>query len=221
MTRFKTIVIILTLLACLAAGLISMSRGHGFFGWFTFLINKDTHPFLFIGLMTLMPVIGFPLSIFLVLTGIKFGIGWGFLLTGITMAVHLTLSYLLAHSVFKPYLDRMLGSYWGQLQTFWKKTTLFQLFLFAVIPGFPYVVKNYALSLSGLSFPLYFIVGWTTQFIMALPFVAVGRHAAGMNLFQIMLILALLLVLYALLNWIYRRYTGSGSLLSAGKGKGE
>lgn len=219
MTRLKNAVIIITILACLAAGLISLNRGEGFFGWFTFLINRDTRPVLFIVLMAVMPIIGFPLSVFLVLAGVKFGIAWGFLLAGFTMAIHITLSYLLAHSVFKPYLDGLLGRYWEQLRAFWKTANLFQLFIFAVIPGLPYAVKNYALSLSGLSFPVYFAVGWTTQLIMALPFVVLGRHAAKMNLHLVFVILLILLILYLFLNWLYRRQTGNSGALFAGKGK--
>jgi len=205
MTRFKAFVIIFTILTCLAAGLVSLSKGQGFFGWFTFLVNRDTQPLLFIVLMVLMPIFGFPFSVFLVLAGVKFGIAWGYILTSLTMAVHLTCSYLLGHSVFKPYLDRIMDKYRLQLRGFREKTSLFHLFLFAVIPGCPYAVKNYALSLSGLSFPAYFAVGWTTQLVMALPFVAFGQHAAKMNLRWAFFLLVFLVVLYLFLHWLYRR----------------
>ncbi|MFP3983744.1 MAG: TVP38/TMEM64 family protein [Desulfurivibrionaceae bacterium] len=205
MTKLKVVVIILTVAAFLAAGLISLSKGQGFFAWFNFLVNRDTQPILFIFLMALMPIIGFPLSVFLILAGIKFGMVWGSLLTALTMIIHLTVSYLLAHSLFKPYLDRMLKNYRGHLRYFREKVSISHLFLFVVIPGLPYAVKNYTLSLSGLTFQAYFALGWTVQMVMALPLVILGSYAIRMNLTLALLILVFLMLLYLILNRLYRR----------------
>ena len=65
-------VLLLLLLICAAA--VCLYTENRFTGWLAFLVNRDTHVVLFAALMSLLPIIGFPIIIFLVLAGVKFGL---------------------------------------------------------------------------------------------------------------------------------------------------
>ncbi|MCA1742606.1 MAG: hypothetical protein LC631_01445, partial [Desulfovibrionales bacterium] len=76
----KLFLVSMALFLLIFAGGLILSIKHGLFQETIELIHKDMPHFLFIILMTVLPVIGFPISIFLVLGGIKFGIIYGILL---------------------------------------------------------------------------------------------------------------------------------------------
>ena len=77
--------------------------------------------------------------------------------------------------------------------------------LFTAIPGPPYAVKNYILSLSGISFIYYFLLSWTIHFVMAIPLVAFGRYSAELDIFMVFVFLVILGAGYFVLNLLRKK----------------
>src|SRR5688572_12620487 len=47
--------------------------------------------------LVLLPLVGVPVSVLFAATGAKFGSGWGLLVTAVAIALHLLLSWWIAH----------------------------------------------------------------------------------------------------------------------------
>ncbi|MDT8444479.1 MAG: hypothetical protein RQ722_09310, partial [Desulfuromonadales bacterium] len=61
--------------------------------WLAFFMSQDTHPGLFIIMMIILPLFGFPISPFLILVGIKFGPYWAAIITCLIFTFHLGIAY--------------------------------------------------------------------------------------------------------------------------------
>lgn len=75
----------------------------------TALINENTPPELFVGLMLLLPLAGVPLTLFLLLLGAKFGVVTGLLILEVMLPLHMIAAYVLAHAVRKPLVSYLVN----------------------------------------------------------------------------------------------------------------
>lgn len=165
------------------------------------LIHQDIPHALFIILMVILPVLGFPISIFLVLGGIKFGIIHGILLWLLILPVHALIGFLLASWIRKPLqkISKRMGYPVPPLPE--KGTAMFS-FLFLAIPGIPYAGKNYILPLAGAPFNYCVIMNIIVQFPQGIPFVILGESFIKMDPFLLYVAIALILMLYFILRWL-------------------
>jgi uncharacterized membrane protein YdjX (TVP38/TMEM64 family) len=176
-------------------------------GWLTFILNEKTHPVLFVGLMAVLPAVGFPISIFLVLAGIKFGLLWGLVVTAATLPIHMAASFFIANSMLRPRLEAFLRNRdYGLPQFPEDKMALFTC-VFLGIPGLPYALKNYLLALAGVLPQYYFGIGWPVHLAVAVPFIGLGGSVAELNLRLSVLFVGILLAVYGLTTWLRKRYT--------------
>ena len=206
---------LLILLICLTAvGFCVVGKG-GFTDCRAFLENKDTHAAVFIVMMSVLPIIGFPVSIFLILVGAKFGLILGIFWTAATMALHLSLTFLIAHSVLGPPVKNVLRRFNFQALNFSQKQRLITFVLFAAMPGPPYAVKNYTLSFSGISFIEYLALSWTINLVTAVPFIAFGHYSVEVDIVMALAFFAILVAAYFILNrlrkWSFDRESGQTS----------
>ncbi|MFO7718514.1 MAG: hypothetical protein ACQESV_09070 [Thermodesulfobacteriota bacterium] len=172
--------------------------------WLKFILHKDTNPLLFIGLMVLLPCIGAPISLFLVLSGIKFGFGWGFLLTTACTGIHLLLTYPLAQGLVFSHLAPLLERYGKQVPQIPPHRAVRMAVIFTAVPGLPYSLKNYLLAASGIPFSTYLVVAWPIHLLAAVPFIGIGNFAFDLNIPMLILFL-LLLAASSLAVHTYRR----------------
>lgn len=196
----KTMVIILAgvLITC---GLLYCLAAHDPVGALKKLPAVDIPPALFLLLMVCLPIVGFPITPFLVLAGVKFGILWGLLVTGLAMPVHLSAIYLIGHSFLRAKLLAYLGKRQYKVPEVPVSGKVVFTFVFAVVPSLPYTMKNYILAMSGLSFLCYLGATWAGQMIIAAPLVGVGGSAARMNGWLAALFALALLIGY----WVFRK----------------
>lgn len=143
--------------------------------WLGFVMDRETHPGLFILMMILLPMLGFPISPFLLLAGIKFGPYWASGITGLIFAAHLIMSYLLTHSFLRPQIASLLARGNYRIPELHAKRHLTFSIIFMAIPGLPYTVKNIALATLRIPFLIYFSVGLACNFVLALPFIGLGH----------------------------------------------
>lgn len=138
------------------------------------LVDKNTPTPLFIALMIILPIFGAPISIFLIVLGIKFGLAPGLALMVFVMPIHMIASYVLtkiARNLIQAILLR--GSYVIP-QVPADRQVRFS-FLVAALPVLPYPVKNCFLPLAGIPFKIYLALNWPCQAVLAVPAVVLGR----------------------------------------------
>lgn len=170
------------------------------------LLNEKTPTWLFLVLMAILPIVGFPISPFLILAGIKFSLVNAFLITLGLMAVHMLLSYLLARYVLRKPIESMLNRWDYKIPTVPEDRRIPYTFFFAALPGMPYAIKNYALALADVPFTIYLIFNGGVQFLWCIPFIVLGESASEMNYWYFLLFFLLMLGVYGLGRWLKKRF---------------
>jgi uncharacterized membrane protein YdjX (TVP38/TMEM64 family) len=176
--------------------------------WVEFILDQDRHPGLFIALMILLPMLGFPISPFLIMVAIKFGPFGATAVTALIFALHLVAAYLLAHSVLRPQISKLLSKVKYSLPEIQQRRRLPFSLIFMALPGLPYTVKNYILATLNIPFRIYFPVGLGCNLLLALPFIGLG-HTAIQNPKLVIVFLVVLAAGYVAAVWLKRKMTAS------------
>lgn len=173
--------------------------------WAQFFVDRQIRPGLFIVLMLLLPLAGFPISAFLLAVGIKFGPYEGFAITSVIIGVHLIVTFLLTHSLLRPYLLKMMAQTRYELPQINTHRQLVFAMIFMAIPALPYTVKNFSLALLNVPWRIYLPVAWGANLLLAIPFIGLG-HSAITNPRLAWVFLALLGLGYLLASKMLRKY---------------
>ena len=161
---------------------------------------------LFITLMVVLPVVGFPISVFLIVGGIKFGILWAILLWLAVLPVHAVIGYYVARWARGP-LERFLSDRMGyHIPQIPENNTAMFSFLFLAIPGIPYAGKNYLLALAGVPFRYCVLMNCIVQSALGMPFIVLGKSAAEMDMTLFYIALGIFTAGYLLLRWLKKKY---------------
>jgi uncharacterized membrane protein YdjX (TVP38/TMEM64 family) len=168
-------------------------------------VNEATPPALFILLYTFLPMVGFPISVFLILLGVKFGIATGLLIMFAVLPLHLLAAYGVVHTWLRELLLRLLKKRDLELPRIPRQHSAGFSFLFMVVPGLSYSLKNYILPLAGVPPRHFFLSGFLAQGLMGIPFVVAGNVAADKSAYLLAGIILLLAVGYGLLYWLRRQ----------------
>lgn len=140
----------------------------------TTIADEETHAVLFITLFLVLPVIGFPVSVFLLLLGVKFDMLNAALLAAGGMAIHIAACFPVANTILRPMIERTLQRTRYRLPQLPAKGFPWPGIAFMALPGLSYAMKNYLFSLSGVRFRTYFSIGWVVQTLLGLPLVIAG-----------------------------------------------
>lgn len=165
-------------------------------------LESRVHPLLFILLMAVLPIFGVPISLFLVLVGMRFGITAGIVLSAVTMLFHLSATYYLVHSFLRVWITGMLQRFSIPVPELQIMSNKRYAFVFMLVPGLPYVVKNNLLALTGLPLVPYLLIGWLSQFLTGVAFVIFGGAVIEMNYSILALALVLILAGFLLQRFI-------------------
>jgi uncharacterized membrane protein YdjX (TVP38/TMEM64 family) len=202
----KTLKICLAALLVIGLGLLGYAViSHDILAKIISLVDENTPAYLFIILMILLPTFGFPLSPFLLVLGIKFGLAGGIALMVLIMPIHMLISFALtkiADDFIRTLLSR--GSYVIPKVPADKQIRF--TFLIASIPVLPYPIKNFLLPLAGISFPVYMSMNWGCQAVMAIPAVVLGSSVADLNPVMFIAAVAGLVAVYLVISWIEKKY---------------
>lgn len=115
-------------------------------------------PVAVIPLMALLPIVGFPIAIVYLVAGARFGPGVGGLVVAAVTAVHLVGSHFIARSVLRAPLERWIAKRHQHLPEVPEDEQLMVCVIGALVPGLPYVVRNYLLALAGIRLKIFFWV---------------------------------------------------------------
>jgi uncharacterized membrane protein YdjX (TVP38/TMEM64 family) len=169
-------------------------------------LSSRVHPGIFIALMLILPVLGAPISIFLILVGIKFGVVGGVLLSALLMFCHMALTYYLAHTFWRKWIVALLLAHDVAIPRLDGQKNRRLAFVFMLVPGLPYAIKNNLLALSEMPFGPYMAINWTAQFGLGIPFIILGGVVMEMNPAILILVLGFLVGSYLLQHYLKKKY---------------
>jgi uncharacterized membrane protein YdjX (TVP38/TMEM64 family) len=173
------------------------------------LIDPKTHWALVVGLFVTLPLVGLPISIFLLLLGIKFGPVMGCVIMVAGMAVHTVIFFLTADTLLRPLIEKELYKIRYHLPRFSDKGFYWAWIVFIAVPGLPYILKNYIFSLSGVPFRYFFLISWGVHSLFGIPMIIAGNVARHRQSWIVWIFLAGILLSYGILRWIKKRRENS------------
>lgn len=195
-------------LAALLGGGLYLLGDHITYAQVVTTINSDLSPLLFIVMMVVLPMIGFPISVFLLIAGIKFEILQAVLLWLFVLPLHALAGYAAA-TYLRPLLKKLLSNTLGyKVPDIPEKHEAMFSFLFLAIPGIPYAAKNYLLPLAGVSIYYCILLNCLVQGVFGLPFILLGKSGAEVNLTLFAVAVVLIICLFLVLNWLKKKYVG-------------
>jgi uncharacterized membrane protein YdjX (TVP38/TMEM64 family) len=106
-------------------------------------------------LMALLPIAGFPIVVVYLVAGARFGPVWGGAVVAGVTAVHLLGTFLIARSFLRAPLQRFIEKRNVHLPQVPEDEQAAICLIAALVPGLPYVVRNYALALAGVRLKYY------------------------------------------------------------------
>jgi uncharacterized membrane protein YdjX (TVP38/TMEM64 family) len=113
-------------------------------------------PLAILPLMALLPVGGFPIVVIYLVAGARFGPLWGGVVVAAVTACHLLLTHAIARSFLRGPILRFVERRHRQLPEIPADEHAGVALIVALVPGLPYVVRNYLLALSGVRLRVYF-----------------------------------------------------------------
>lgn len=170
-----------------------------------YLERGGAGPAMFLALMALLPLAGFPISVFLFLAGVQFGMLRGLGITAAMIALHLPLTYALTHTFMRRPVETLLSRTRYTVPKFQGPHALKIAFIFMAIPGLSYTLKNALLAFSGIPFRHYFILAWSVNLALSIPFIGLGQSVLHRDIAQAVLFGLLILMLFAAVTILKRR----------------
>ncbi len=189
-------------------------------GWFAYIHRADLSretliaygeglpAITFTAAFLILPLLGFPLGIFLVLAGVRFGFAGGMAISSVAIIFHHVAAFRIAHGWFRDPVRHWLDRAGYAIPPIRQKHRTGFTALTAIVRGPPFFAKLYLLALTDIPFRIYFLVGVPIYILFSL--VPVGAGAALMNFdptwISVLIGIATLLLLAGL--WLRRRYAG-------------
>lgn len=160
-------------------------------------------PWVFVLAMSLLPVVGFPIAAFYLFAGVAFGFleGWSYCL--ISLAINMSLSYIVARFCLHEALTRLLEKCGYHLPKLSEVNEYRFTFILRTVPGPPFPVQNYLLSLLGVRFSVYISLSLLVQGTIAAGMVACGGALPEeITMGHVLVGLALVSVLIGMKTWL-------------------
>ncbi|MDO8539456.1 MAG: VTT domain-containing protein [Opitutaceae bacterium] len=167
------------------------------------------HPIAALPLMAVLPVFGFPIMFVYLFAGARFGplLGGG-VVAGVT-AVHLAASYLIARSFLRGPLERFIERRHHHLPQVPEDEAAAVALVAVLVPGIPYVVRNYVLALTGIRFRIYFWICLPVYVARSYVTILLGDLSSDPNRRGLVIIVAIDVVkvaICALVIWWLRQH---------------
>jgi uncharacterized membrane protein YdjX (TVP38/TMEM64 family) len=163
---------------------------------------------LLICLMVLLPMGGFSIGIIYLVAGVRFGPVWGGVVVTAVTATHLLLSHWIARGLFRRPLERFLKRRRYHLPTVPPGEEVGFSFLGALVPGLPYFIRNYLISLTGIPLRIYFSVCLPVYVARSYLVIFLGDYSTDPNNTRLLVLAAfyvLKLSICAYVIWRLRR----------------
>jgi len=179
---------------------------------FSFIDAKAVHEWaqkvpgwLVFALMALTPVIGAPVSILFVIGGARFGTVGGLIASALAIAINLLLTYWMTKFVLRRPIAAFFSNTKYKIPQVPKGESISISLLTALVPGLPYVAKNYLLVLAGVPFRVYFWVLLPAHFLSASIAILFGGMTKDLTKGKIIFLIVYAIVLTLLCKRVISR----------------
>lgn len=172
--------------------------------------RTNAGPLPFFLALAVLPVFGFPTTPFYLIAGATFDLPTALTGSLLALTVNLTLSYLLARGPLRSLLEKWLARSGRELPHlervgYWRFTLMVK-----SLPGLPSFMKNSAVALAGVPFPIYFGLSLVISGLYAVGFIVLGESAFGRDYPKGIVALLTLVGVTAVIFMIVRRRMASG-----------
>lgn len=171
-------------------------------------VLEGTDPWAFFVAMATLPVFGFPISVCYFYAGMAFG-PWTALACCLgALAINMSASYWMTHSIFRGPAQRLLARRGWRIPELSEENALRFVFLVRTVPGPPFFFQNLALGLSGIPFFTYLWISLLAQGSIAAGVIycsgVLSRDPSSAGAYVVVAILAALLVVKTV-KWVSKR----------------
>ena len=189
--------IIIGVIVCLAAGLLSwkfdIETVHDY--------ASDLNAAVVFILLTLLPLVGFPITVLHVVVGMRFGVPLGLTLVAISILLQLLASYALVH-LFRAKFAKRLASVRERIP----KGAHGSMCLFTMLlPGVPYFAKNYVLPLLGVPLRTFLLICAPIHIARSSVAIIFGDKSDDLTPARIAGLVAYFLLTLFVSWWMFRR----------------
>ena len=160
----------------------------------------------FIVAFFVLPLVGFPVSLFLLLTGIRFGLGPGMALSAAAVIFHHLAAFFLAHGWFRHPARHRLERAGYAIPPISAGHRAWFMLVFAAVRGPPYIAKLYLIALTDVPFRIYFWIGVPVAILFCLVPVGAGTALMSFDPTLVSALLALATTLLLAGYWLSRRW---------------
>ena len=212
------------LLACMASGGLLVcglvgwrlhSQGYGIreaVDW-TLMQVRGLGPWAFFALMTILPAMGAPLTVFSLTAGSVFAPALGLpgvmLCAVLSVGLNLWFTYFLARRLVRPWIERLCAWLGYRIPEVPLADQRSLVILVRVTPGPPYVLQNYLFGIARIRFATYFTTSWILVSLDSCAYILFGDalvHGKGrMALFAVGLFVALAMCVRMLRRRLQRK----------------
>lgn len=127
--------------------------------------------------LTVLPLVGFPVSVMHAVAGAKFGLPLGTLLVGVSIALQLVASYAIVRAAPEFFARRFDWLRQRLPPATHRSLTLFTMML----PGAPYFAQNYVLAVVGVPFRIFFVYSFLIHFVRSLIGIIFGEWSGDLT----------------------------------------
>lgn len=147
----------------------------------------------------ILPLLGVPLSIFLVLAGLRFGLIWGMAVTTMCIFFHHYAGYWIAHSYLRKKILRYAERKGHKVPSVGEESPVWFTVLFNSIHGPPYTFKLYLLALTDVPFKVFCYIG--APVYIAFCVLPVGAAAAAVHMDVTWIYIAVAVISVGAIGW--------------------
>lgn len=173
-------------------------------------------PALLIAAFFVLPLAGFPVSVLLVVIGLRFGIAWGMIIVTLGMFFHLLVVHGIARSGMREKMRRRIAAFGYEIPPIKENHRLWFTTLFASIHGPPYAAKLYLLALTDLPFRYHCGIALPVYIGFSLLPVSAGKVVMNLDPIGVSAVVLAALALLLLGRWLTLRYTGRNEVSGDG-----
>lgn len=170
--------------------------------------GKDLPAGWFMAAFLVLPLAGFPVSVFLLLAGVRFGLGGGMAVSAAGILFHHVAAYRLTHGLFRDRLRRRLEHAGHAVPPIKPGHRAWLTALFAALHGPPYIAKLYLWALTDVPFRIYLGVGAPVYILFCLVPVGAGSAVVDFNPAWLYGLVAVSVLLLAAGFWLRGKFGG-------------
>jgi uncharacterized membrane protein YdjX (TVP38/TMEM64 family) len=162
---------------------------------------EGVNGFVVFSLVTILPMLGFPVSVAHAVAGVRFGIGLGLGLVAISIVLQMLASYALVKAMPKLFAKRFDSLRKKLPQGAHRSVTLFTM----LFPGAPYFAQNYVLPVVGVPLSTYMLWGVPIHIVKSTVGILFGDMSDHLTPLRVAGFVTYTVITTVVCAWAFRR----------------